>query len=46
MKGRESDAGDRPRPGCNVNSTFNFIIGALAIVAALVIGYFAVKWIK
>jgi hypothetical protein len=27
------------RPGCNVNSTFNFIVGVLAIAAVFVIGY-------
>ena len=27
------------RPGCNVSSTFNFVVGALAIVAVLIIGY-------
>ena len=40
MKGREGDTGDQSQPGCNVNSTFNFTVGVLAVVAAIVIGYF------
>jgi hypothetical protein len=37
----ETNAGDRPQPGCNVNSTFNFTVGGIAIAAALLIGYLA-----
>ncbi len=41
MKTDTNDAGDRPQRGCNVNSTFNFTVGGLAIAAALLIGYLA-----
>jgi hypothetical protein len=30
---------------CNVNSTFNFTMGGLALVAAAVIGYFIWRWL-
>ncbi len=30
---------------CNVNSRFNFTVGALAIVAAFVIGYSMWHWL-
>jgi hypothetical protein len=34
-------------PGCNVNSTFNFSVGALAIAAAIAIAYFVYRtWIR
>ena len=39
MDGREDDAGRRVL-GCNVNSTLNFGIGVVAIVAAALIAYF------
>ncbi len=45
MKSEMNDTGDRPRPGCDVNSTFNFTVGGFAIAAALLIGYLAfVYW--
>ncbi|MDQ3746333.1 MAG: hypothetical protein M3444_18325 [Acidobacteriota bacterium] len=39
MSEQKGDVGNQPRPGCNVNSTFNFTVGGLAIAAAVVIGY-------
>ncbi len=41
MKSKTIGTGDRPQPGCNVNSTFNFTVGGFAIAAALLIGYLA-----
>jgi len=38
MKSEMNDAGDK-RPGCDVNSRFNFTVGGFAIAAALLIGY-------
>ena len=35
---------DRPVSSCNVSSTFNFTVGALAIAAALVICYLAYRY--
>jgi len=29
----------QPQPGCNVNSTFNYMVGGFAIIAAVLIGY-------
>ena len=47
MKSETNSADDRPQPGCNVNSTFNFTVGGFAIAAALLIGYLAyVYWWK
>jgi len=38
---------DRPQPGCNVNSTFNFTVGGIAIAAAILIGYWVyMHWWK
>ena len=31
---------------CNVSSRLNFTIGAVAIVAAIVIGYWAWHWLR
>lgn len=30
-----------PEANCNVNSTFNFVVGGVAIVVALAVFYFA-----
>jgi hypothetical protein len=46
MKARKNDAGDRSGMGCNVNSTFNFTIGAFAVLAAAAISYFVYHWMK
>lgn len=47
MKTKTNDDASRLQPGCNVNSTFNFTAGGLAIAAALLIGYLAyVYWWK
>ena len=35
---------DKPVSSCNVSSTFNFTVGALAIAAALAIGYLAYRF--
>jgi hypothetical protein len=38
---------ERAEPGCAVNSTFNFSVGALAILVALLVGYWAyTSWWK
>jgi hypothetical protein len=37
---------ETPEPSCNVNSTFNFTVGALAIAAAIVIGYLVWHWLQ
>jgi hypothetical protein len=45
MKSQSSEPRDDQRTGCGVNSTFNFAVGGLAIVAAVVIGYLAIaRW--
>lgn len=44
MKSETNDAGDRLQRGCNVNATFNFTVGGLAITAALLIGYLAYSY--
>jgi hypothetical protein len=41
VKSEMNDTGDQPELGCNVNSTFNFTVGAFAIAAALLISYLA-----
>jgi hypothetical protein len=42
-----NDSGGPPQSSCNVNSTFNFIVGGIAIAAALLIGYLSyVYWWK
>lgn len=47
MNIRKSDENDQVQTNCNVNSTFNFTVGAFAIVAALLIGYLMyVSWWK
>ena len=47
MKTKTNDDVGRLKPNCNVNSTFNFSVGGVAIVAALLIGYLAyVYWWK
>lgn len=46
MKAQSDDKG-LMRTSCNVNSTFNFTVGGLAIAAALLIVYLAyVYWLK
>lgn len=37
--GKGRDVGDQRGARCNVNQTFNFTVGAVAVVAALVILY-------
>ncbi len=47
MKTQMSDVGGQLPPGCNVSSTFNFTVGALAIAAAVLLGYFVYAyWLK
>ena len=47
MQSEMKEMGDRQQSGCNVNSTFNFTVGGIAIAAALLIGYLAyVYWWK
>ena len=47
MQSEMKEMGDRQQTSCNVSSTFNFTVGGLAIVAALLIGYLAyVYWWK
>ncbi len=47
MKAQRSDDNGLTRTSCNVNSTFNFTVGALAIAGAVLIGYFVyVYWLK
>jgi hypothetical protein len=47
MKSEMNETGDRPRAGCDVNSTFNFTGGGIAIAAATLIGYLVyVYWWK
>ena len=31
-------------PTCNASSTFNFAVGAVAIIAAVIIGYFVYSY--
>lgn len=41
------DTGGQLPPGCNVSSTFNFTVGALAIALAVLIGYLVrAYWLK
>lgn len=40
----KGDGDQRPR-GCNVRMTFNFAVGAVAIVAALALGYLAYSYL-
>jgi hypothetical protein len=42
---RESQQAGTPAASCNVSSTLNFTIGALALVAAIVIAYFLWRWL-
>jgi hypothetical protein len=45
MRAGTSDSGGRVQPGCNVNSTFNFGVGAIAILVAILIAYVAyARW--
>ncbi len=39
MSQHKGDVGQRQQARCNVNSTFNFTVGGIAIVAALLVGY-------
>jgi hypothetical protein len=39
MEAQKKDGDKQPQPGCNVNSTFNFTVGGIAIAAAVLIGY-------
>jgi hypothetical protein len=32
--------------GCNTSMKFSFTVGALAIVAAIALGYLALRWLK
>jgi hypothetical protein len=42
-----NDDAAKSQRGCNVSSTFNFTVGGLAIVAAVLIGYLAwLYWFK
>ncbi len=39
------------RPGkipasCNVNSTFNYAVGIIAVIVSIVAGYFAWNWMR
>jgi hypothetical protein len=45
MERHASDVRGEGRPGCNVNSTFNFTVGGLAIAVAVLLGYIAyARW--
>lgn len=45
MKSDMNDNPNRLETGCNVNSTFNFTVGGIAIAVAVLIGYLAyVYW--
>lgn len=44
MKGQESGAPGPSGAGCNVSSTFNFTVGAIAISAAIVIVYLVYRY--
>ena len=45
LRSGTSDSGGQPQPGCNVSSTFNFSVGAIAIVVAILIAYVAyTRW--
>jgi hypothetical protein len=39
MRVGTSDPRGQAQPRCNVNSTFNFTVGAIAILVAILIGY-------
>lgn len=41
MTDQTRDSEKLPKANCGVNSTFNFVVGGVSIVAALVILYFA-----
>jgi hypothetical protein len=44
---RKIDDNGRTQIGCGVNSTLNFTVGGVSIVAALLIGYLVyVYWLK
>jgi hypothetical protein len=40
MQAETRDVSSRSLPGCNVNSTFNFTVGAFAVLAGALIVYF------
>jgi hypothetical protein len=43
----ESTKNEKPRlSNCNVNSTFNFSVGAVAIAVAGLIGYFLYQYLS
>ena len=45
MRAGTSDSGGKAQPGCHVNSTFNFTVGAVAILVAILIAYVAyTRW--
>lgn len=39
------DAGKQGQPTCNVNMTFNTIVGVISVAVALVIGYVAYMYL-
>ena len=45
MRQETDDSRQMGGSSCNVNSTFNFTMGGLALVAAVVIGYFIWQWL-
>jgi len=44
MKPETSSASNQGGAGCNVNQTFNFSMGAVALALAGVIGWFVWHW--
>jgi hypothetical protein len=42
VEAQDREAGGQPQPNCNVNSTFNFAVGAIAISLVVLLGYLAV----
>ena len=47
MQSETKDMRDRQQSSCNVNSTFNFTFGGIAIATALLIGFLVyVYWWK
>jgi len=45
MRTETNDASRPSGVGCNVNSTFNFSMGAVALALAGVIGWFVWHWL-
>jgi len=39
IEDQKPDDTSQDRPGCGVNDTFNFVVGAVALLATLLISY-------